>query len=61
MGFDADEMKRLVSVEKVLNHYGSLQDKRGRWRCLFPERHKNADAAGDKAELEAKLCEVALP
>jgi hypothetical protein len=40
---DALQIKRLVSVELILRHYGSSQDQNGRWRCLFHERHLNDD------------------
>jgi len=42
--FDAAEIKRQVPIETILHHYGSIQDREGRWRCLFPERHHNGDA-----------------
>lgn len=42
--FDPAEIKRQVPIETILHHYGSIQDREGRWRCLFPERHHNGDA-----------------
>jgi len=41
---DAAEIKRQVPIVTILHHYGSAQDREGRWRCLFPERHHNGDA-----------------
>src|SRR3989338_4875157 len=41
---DAAEIKRRVSIDTILLHYGSVQDCEGRWRCLFPEQHHNGDA-----------------
>jgi KaiC/GvpD/RAD55 family RecA-like ATPase/5S rRNA maturation endonuclease (ribonuclease M5) len=41
---DATEIKRRVPIDTILRHYGSVQDREGRWRCLFPERHHNGDA-----------------
>lgn len=41
---DALEIKRQVPIDSILRHYGSIQDREGRWRCIFPERHHNGDA-----------------
>jgi P4 family phage/plasmid primase-like protien len=39
-----NEIKRRVSIDSILRYYGSVQDSKGHWRCLFPERHRNGDA-----------------
>jgi 5S rRNA maturation endonuclease (ribonuclease M5) len=41
---DAAEIKRRVPIDAILRHYGSFQDREGRWRCPFPSRHRNGDA-----------------
>jgi hypothetical protein len=41
---DAADIKRRVPIDTILRHYGSVQDREGRWRCLFPEQHRNGDA-----------------
>jgi hypothetical protein len=41
---NADEIKRRVSIDTILHHYRSVQDREGRWQCPFPERHRNGDA-----------------
>ncbi len=38
------EIKNLVTLESLFRRYGSEPDGHGRWRCLFPDRHKNGDA-----------------
>lgn len=43
MNKNAAEIKRAVSISKVLAHYGSTQDSHGRWRCLFSGNHHNGD------------------
>lgn len=58
---DTAELRRLVSIESMLRHYGSLPDSHNRWRCLFPERHQNGDAkhsvtADDRAKCWSQLC-----
>lgn len=59
---DAVEIKRRVPIDTILRHYGSVQDREGRWRCLFPERHHNGDAhhsvtaKGDLASCWSQQC-----
>jgi hypothetical protein len=37
------ELRAAVPIESLLRRYGSTPDARGRWRCLFPERHAHGD------------------
>ncbi|SLM47397.1 conserved protein of unknown function [Nitrospira japonica] len=37
------EVKTAVAVQMILRAYGSAPDEKGKWNCLFPERHKNGD------------------
>ena len=37
MAFDKDEIKRRVSINQVLTHYGSPPDNKGKFRCPFPQ------------------------
>jgi hypothetical protein len=56
------DIKARISVEIVLQHYGSVQDQHGRYRCLFPDRHHHGDAdhsvtvKGDRAYCWAHQC-----
>lgn len=38
-----DEIKRRVSIEQVLTHYGSPPNAKGIFHCPFPENHHNGD------------------
>ena len=40
----AEDIKARVSVEDIFTHYGSTQNKNGKWRCLVPGNHTNGDA-----------------
>ncbi len=41
---DASEIKRRVSMEQVLTHYGHPPNEKGVFRCPFPANHNNGDA-----------------
>ncbi len=32
-----EEIKKRISIESVLSHYGSKEDSKGRFHCPFPE------------------------
>lgn len=51
---DPVEIKRRVPIETILRHYGSVQDREGRWRCLFPEQHHNGDTHHSVTEHEER-------
>jgi hypothetical protein len=41
---DTHTLKSRVLIERLLQYYGSVEDKHGRWRCLRNDRHANGDA-----------------
>ncbi|MCB0386497.1 MAG: hypothetical protein KDD43_13980 [Bdellovibrionales bacterium] len=43
MSIDKEEIKRLVPIGRLLDHYGNSPNERGSFHCLFPENHHNGD------------------
>jgi len=41
---DKDHIKRQVSIERVLAHYGRTPDEHGVFQCPFPENHNHGDS-----------------
>ena len=41
---DKNEIKRKVSIEQILGHYGRTPVAGKKMQCLFPEKHNNLDA-----------------
>jgi len=47
---DKDEIKRRVSINQMLTHYGSPPDHKGKFHCPFPQNHNHGDAHKSGAE-----------
>ena len=50
-----DEIKRRVSVEQALAHYGRTPVDGKKMQCLFPEKHNHQDANPSMDRLEDRV------